>query len=375
MRWCRGTCPFRTAAALAVLVLLLSGCGRKEPVRIGYVGGLSGRVADLGRDGRNGVILAVEARNARGGVRGRVVELLVRDDGQDLETALKVDRELADLGVAAVIGHMTSAMSVGAVPLMNERGIPLVSPTTTTKLLAGLDDQFFRVSATTAAYAVRVASYLRDEVGIESATVVYDLGNKAFTESWYDDFRDEFLSGGGAMAGVFTFTSGPEVRFEDLAREALATAPDTLVIVANALDTAMIAQQVRKIGNGTILATSAWASTEELIELGGAAVEGMVLSQFFDRESRDRAYVSFKEHYREQFGTLPGFAGVKAYDAATVVLEALEGMKKGETLKEALLRIGTFQGIQGSISFDAFGDVEDRTIITTVRDGTFRVLE
>jgi branched-chain amino acid transport system substrate-binding protein len=344
-------------------------------VRIGYVGGLSGRVADLGRDGRNGVILAVEARNGQGGVKGKTVELLVRDDGQDIETALKVDRELAALGVAAVIGHMTSSMSLGAVTLMNERAVPLVSPTTTTPLLSGLDDQFFRVSAPTAVYAARMASYLRAELGIENVTFIYDIGNKAFTESWYHDFRKELLSRGGRMAGVFTFASGPEVRFEQLAREALSTAPDALVVVASALDTAMIAQQVRKIGSDTLIAASAWASTEKLIELGGAAVEGMILSQFFDRDSRDPAYVAFREHYREQFGSVPGFAGVKAYDAATVVLDALEGRKKGETLKDAILRIGTFRGIQGPITFDAFGDVEDRTIMTTVRDGKFQVLE
>jgi branched-chain amino acid transport system substrate-binding protein len=366
-----GRQAFFLAAALTVLV----SCGQKEPVRIGYVGGLSGRVADLGRDGRNGAILAVEARNAAGGVGGRPVELIIRDDAQDRETAIKVDRELLGLGVEAIIGHMTSSMSQAVIPIINEGDVLLVSPTTTTTYLSGLDDQFLRVTATTKEYASHMARYLREEAGIETVTLVYDLGNQAYTESWYNDFRTEFVSREGLMSGTFTFTSGPEAGFEHLALRALETSPDALVIVASALDTAMLAQQVRKVGSEVVLAASAWASTEQLLELGGKAVEGMILSQFFDRESSDPAYIAFRDHYREQFGRLPGFAGVRAYDAAMVVLEALQQKMRGESLKEAVLRIRTFQGIQGSLTFDEYGDVEGRTIVTTVREGKFQVLE
>ena len=177
------------------------------------------------------------------------------------------------------------------------------------------------------------------------------------------------------MAGVFTFTSGPEAGFEGLALRALETTPDAVVIVASALDTAMLAQQIRKVGSKVVLAASEWSSTEQLLELGGKAVEGMILSQFFDRESSDPAYIAFRDHYREQFGRLPGFAGVRAYDAAMVVLEALQQRRRDESLKEAVLRIRTFQGLQGSLTFDDFGDVEGRTILTTVREGNFKVLE
>ena len=65
----------------------LAGCSPPEPIRLGFIGGISGRVADLGIGGRNGVALAIEMRNKSGGVNGRPVELIVEDDKQDPEIA------------------------------------------------------------------------------------------------------------------------------------------------------------------------------------------------------------------------------------------------------------------------------------------------
>ncbi len=66
-------------------VLALSACGPQEPLRVGFIGGLSDRNSDNGQSGQNGVILAVEQFNRAGGVAGRMVELVSRDDAQNRE--------------------------------------------------------------------------------------------------------------------------------------------------------------------------------------------------------------------------------------------------------------------------------------------------
>ena len=90
-------------AALFIAILALAGCGRNDPIKIGLGGGLTGRVADRGIAGRDGVILAVEEKNSAGGIDGRLVELLVKDDRQDPVVAARVDRELIDAGVAVTL--------------------------------------------------------------------------------------------------------------------------------------------------------------------------------------------------------------------------------------------------------------------------------
>ena len=114
-------CRILGLISCAGLLFLLLSCSAGEPVTIGFVGGMSGRVADLGINGRNGVLLAVKERNRNGGINGRPVKLLVMDDKQDKETAIQMVRSLLDQKVSAIIGHMTSSMSVVTVPLANDQ--------------------------------------------------------------------------------------------------------------------------------------------------------------------------------------------------------------------------------------------------------------
>jgi branched-chain amino acid transport system substrate-binding protein len=183
--------PFRSLRLLvpiAALVGLLA-CSPPEPILLGYVGGLSGRVADLGVEGRNGATLAVEIRNRAGGVKGRRVELLAEDDQQDPEVARRAVGTLIDRKVAAIVGPMTSAMAMVAVPLVNQAQLVMVSPTATTNALAGLDDHFFRVLAGTSRYATKSADYHFNRVGLRQVVAVFDLNNKSYTESWLEDYR------------------------------------------------------------------------------------------------------------------------------------------------------------------------------------------
>ena len=106
------------AAALSLsLLALLSACGDHEPIVIGYIGGLSGHAADLGLSALNGVRLAIEAQNERGGIDGHPILLLPEDDQQNDDMARAAFERLAAHHVAAIIGPVTSAMAVTLVPL------------------------------------------------------------------------------------------------------------------------------------------------------------------------------------------------------------------------------------------------------------------
>jgi len=80
-------------ALLAALAMV--GCSPKTPLRVGFIGGLSDRGSDVGEGGRNGLMLAIEQRNAAGGIHGRPIELLVHDDGQNPIQAMEAARWLS----------------------------------------------------------------------------------------------------------------------------------------------------------------------------------------------------------------------------------------------------------------------------------------
>ncbi|MBV5350000.1 ABC transporter substrate-binding protein, partial [bacterium] len=158
--------------------------------------------------GRNGAMLAIEQKNGTGGIKGQLVELVVKDDEQNPETARKVTAELLSHSIELIIGPMTSSIAVAVMPQINNSKTILLSPTVTTTDLTGKDDQFLRVMDDTRSYASKSAEYQYRKKGCRTVAVLYDQGNRAYTESWMDDFKREFEKLGGRILLVKRFTSG-----------------------------------------------------------------------------------------------------------------------------------------------------------------------
>jgi len=361
--------------ALLLACTLIAACGPTEPIRIGFIGGLSGRVADLGEAGRNGFQFAVEQANATGGVQGRHVEILVKDDAQDPAQAMRATEELVAAKVVAIIGPMTSAMAEPVLAVAGKAGIPVVSPTVTTTQLTGKDDYFLRVSADTHGYAARSANYHFDQGKVRRVAAVFDTRNRAYSESWLADFRKAFTARGGEMSAEIEFASGDDVDYAGLVGRLLASSPDALLFVAGALDTARFAQAAQQAHAEQTLIGVEWSATERLIEFGGKAVDNLYVAQFFDRNDGSDEYRRFRASYLARFQRPPGFPAVAAYDATKAVFDAMWRARSSTPVKQALLETGPFAGAQGPIVFDRFGDSERRSFITVIRDGRFIVLE
>lgn len=88
---------------------------------------LTGRDSTWGISSRNAVSIALEQVNNGGGINGRPVQLIVKNDKANPETALQVDKELLDEGVVAILGHYLSSPSMKTVPFMNERKTLMLS--------------------------------------------------------------------------------------------------------------------------------------------------------------------------------------------------------------------------------------------------------
>ena len=361
------------AIVLGIAVLLVSGCTQKEPIRLGFLGGLTGRVADLGEAGRDGTLFAIEEVNAAGGVNGRSVELLIQDDQQDAKTAAQATQTLLDARVDAIIGPMTSAMGEAVLPVLGRSDRVMVSPTITASKLAGKDDLLFRVAPPVSESTQRSAVHAYS-TGSRQVAIVYDLSNLAFSADWAAHFRRAFSAAGGSVVAEASFTSGQDASYGEAVKRVAEAKPDALLFVSNAVDTVRLTQLSRNMHLTQPVTTSHWAATESLIQLGGRTVEGMTLAQYFDRANVSPPYQRFAEAFRKRFRQEPGFASVAAYDSTRAVLSAME-KAPGQPLKQALLDSGPYQGLQTLWNFDRFGDAQRQTLITIVRDGHFVVTD
>ena len=364
----------RAIVIAAAVPFVASGCGEKEPLRVGFIGGLSSTNSDNGQAGLEAVRLAVEQFNRAGGVEGRIVELVVRDDAQNAETATAAAEELVAARVEAVIGPFTSAMAAAIVPVTGRAGIFQVSPTITSMSFHGKDDNLFRINRTTRDNARDYAAVMARR-GLRRVAVAFDTRNRNFTESWLSEFRSAAEAAGSAVVVDVPYESDKSADYEVVVRRMVASGADSLLFISGALDVARLAQQARRLAPKLPIAASEWAATEQLVQLGGEVVDGLLIVQNYDRDDNSERYVDFREAYFKRFQRHPGYSSVSAYDAATVVLTALKNRTRGEALKASALRNNPYQGLQQIIRFDENGDTNRRVFFTEIRDGQYRRID
>lgn len=351
-------------------VLLFCGCA-KEPIRIGFVGGLTGKMSDLGISGRNGLQIAVDSINKTGGIEGRPLELLVKDDKNERPRAEAAVLELIDSGVEAIVGHMVSSMSLQTASIVTEAETLMISPTTSTPELTGKDDFFIRVMPENTAEVELLVEFAASEGGINSVSAVIDLSNSDFTRPWWDYFAVKFTEAGGTVISEREYNSEEEVDYKQIISDVISGGPEGIVLVTNAFETAMFCQQIAKLPEQPEIIPCGWAMTEDLIRYGGNTVEGLLFVSAVYPESESAEFKKFKFEYMDSFGSEPDFAAINAYNAGMVLKRGFLEKEKQESLKEAIIRIGDFKGLQGEFSIDKFGDAKREYHFLEIRGGGF----
>lgn len=356
----------------ALAAVALDGCAPR-PVKVGFPVVLTGLTSKLGVHARNGAMMAVDEINAAGGIRGRPLELLVRDEGDDPDRALAVDKELAELGAVALVGHMASRAGLKAAEFATTARLPLLSPTISSTAYSGKDDYFFRIIGSNELTGRTLAAYAR-KAGYNRVAVAWELANKAYTESVFLGFKDEFEKSGGLVVLDRSFTSSAGYDFKSLTAELLGGKPDAIFMVASPFDTASVCQILQAKGLPTPVLACMWAMTADLFSFGGRSVDRLAGVMYLDLADEGATYRDFKERYRVRYGEEADFGAAYGYDAVKVMAVALAKARRldGPSIKASLLASSPYKGLQGEIVLDENGDCSRRPFIFTAAGGSFR---
>lgn len=357
------------------LSICLAGCGLHDPVKLGFLSGQTGPFSDLGSAGLNGAILAVEQRNAAGGVSQRQIKLIIRDDEHNAAKAKASFQELVKEGVAAVIGPMTSAMATELVPLADKDRILLMGGTVVTKSLTGKDDFFLRAIAPTSYYATYSAGIHHQHFQPKRVTVVFDAANRDYAGNWAQDYAAELERLSGLRAEIIEIDSRTPQELANLSAKIAKNTPDLVVFSCSAKTSAGLIRTIRSQNDKVRFAVSAWAANRLLPEVAAQAAEGTLVEQYHDLADKSEAYVRFVNAYENRFKLSPDYAAVIAYDATNIVLDGLALNPHREQLKETLLKKRNFQGLQVPIALDANGDAARQAFTTVVKSGQFAPLQ
>lgn len=353
----------------ASLSVLLSACNPQpqEPIKIGLSINLSGRGGEAGEHIRNGALLAVDEVNALGGIHGRPLMLLVRDDENSDAGIQKADSSLIDEKVVAIIGHSLSANTITAYPFVTSHKTVLISAYTGTTRLSAKDDFFFRTAIDCNLYGVKTAALLKTK-GIGSITVLMDMSNADFVEDYVTQLKKHYT---GALHTV-QFFSRENADWQGMASDLLAPNPGAVLLLTESSMTAVAGQKLRDLKFSGPLIATIWAQSPELLRIGGPAMEGISLVSFVDPDNKHPEYLQFSKDLHEKFHKTATARADRAYEMVHILADALKRCRTidGQSLKTTLLQ-GEYQSILGPVKFDRYGDVVRPVYEVVVRDGRF----
>ncbi len=332
------------ALGLIVLMSLTALTSHAQTIKIGLSGPFSGGSSPMGESMRNGVRLAVEEINGVGGVRGRMIELVERDDQANNEQGARIAEELTRMKVTATIGIVNTGVGLASIDAYQKAKIPLIVAVSTGPALTrkyappGSPENFiFRVSPTLDLEARILVSDLKKR-GLHKIALMADT-------TPYGDSGAAALSEQARLAGLDVVT---QLRFKvgDTDMSALlrrARAAGAIAIVGWGIgpELAHIARDMKSINWKVPLMGSWTLSMRNFIDAAGAAGEGALMPQTFIQDAGSTAKNSFLLAYKRNFRTdlIPSpMSAAQGYDGMHLLALALRQTRtvNGEALLQSL---------------------------------------
>ena len=348
----------RQAGVLAAtaLVARAARAHAAEPIKLGLVAALSGQSAKSGEGITRGLQVAIDEVNARGGVGGRPLELIRRDDESNPAKGQTAARELIDReGVAALFGGIDSPVSQAIVPIVNAARMPFMgvwAAATNITRNGAVPNYCFRVSAVDALVDKRLIAHATGPMGAKKPGLM--LVNNGWGESNNAGLTAAAQAAGVTLAGIERFDDkdvdmGPQVQ------RLRAAGADAVILVGNAAPGAQVVKAMQR-GAWAAPVVSHWGiSGGRFPELAGSwagRVQFIQTYSFFGKQGPvgDRVTKALMAKHPDIKGVgdiVPPVGVANAYDALMLLAAAMQaaGSTDGEAVRVALEGLGRHEGL------------------------------
>ena len=343
-------------AVVGVFIVAAGTVMAADTIKLGVAGPHSGDLASYGIPTIKAAELVVKDFNAKGGVLGKQVELLVEDDVCKPEVATNTATKLVSEGVHVVLGHICSGATKAALGIYKDSNIPVMSPSATNPALTQSGDypNFFRTIASDDAQARLEVDFALDVLKLKKIAVLHDKGDygkglaefaKAFLE---EDSRAEVVFYEGITPGAVDYTA--------VVQKIKKSNAEAVIFGGYHPEASKIVSQMRKKRMDTIFISDDGVKDDTFIKVAQKYAEGVYATGPMDVSQNPMA-VAANEAHKKAYGADPGAFYLNAYSAALALLNAIE--QAGSTDFAAVtnaLRSKDVETPLGKIRFDDRGD-------------------
>ncbi|MEA4811709.1 MAG: ABC transporter substrate-binding protein [Anaerolineaceae bacterium] len=372
----------------AIIILSAIGCaapaattapaaGDKTPIKLGWLGALSGDSATWGTADKNGVALTVKQINDAGGILGRPVEMVYYDGkGDQLEYINVLKRLIYEDKVVGVIGQNTSGNQIAMAPIAEEGKVPIIStfatnPKVTVPEAGKLMKYTFRVCFIDPYSGEVTAKFVTQDLKAKNAAVLFDISSD-YSTGVKDYFVKAFEALGGKIVAMEALKAG-DVDFRPQLTRIKAANPDVIIMPLMFKEVALSANQARELGiTTTLVGGDGWPSLQ-LLEIAGPAVEGSYYLDHADVADPDLA--EFRSAYEKEYNRAIEITAIMGHDALMLMKAAIEkaGKAEPEAIRDALENIQGVKVLSGTINMDpeTHNPKNKAAVIIKIENGKF----
>lgn len=381
---------FGRKVSILVLMLfalsILAGCGGQagqnkaskdsDTIKVGVNCELSGVVASYGDNARNGALIAIEEINKAGGVLGKQLEPVVRDNQSKTDEAMNVSAALVDEGVVAQIGPLTSGTVAGSTPVMMENQICLIAPAATANNVTVDEktnktrDYIFRVCYRDSDQGERMADFAIDTLKVKKAAI-FGSTSDDYAKGLAKYFKKEFEAKGGTIVAEEGFMN-LDKEFRGTLTKIRSKNPDFIYAPGYYTEVSVLIKQARELGLDVPIGGGDGWDSPDLVKVAGVeALNNTFFTNHYSVEDPDPAIQSFVKAYQEHHKKLPDSFAALGYDSVKLLADAITRAESADPakIKEALENTKDFAGITGTMSINEQHNPVKNIVIIEYKDG------
>lgn len=334
-------------------------------IKVGVYVDLTGKTSSFGKSTKDGITMAVEEINAKGGVDGRKLVLVVEDDqGVPANAATVVTKLVTQDKVQAVLGEVASTNSLAAAPIAQSNSIPMITPSSTNPKVTQVGDYIFRVCFIDPFQGSVMAKFASNTLKAKKAAILGDV-NSDYSKGLTQFFKEEFTKLGGTIVAESSYTQDDQ-DFKGQLTQIRSANPDVIYIPGYYSQVGVIAKQARELGiNVPLMGGDGWDSPD-LFKLGGTSLTNSYISNHYSVDDPSPAIRTFVDAFKKRFGgESPDSLAALAYDSAYVLAEAIRRAKTTEPakLRDAIATTKDYSGVTGTITINKERDAVKPAVV------------
>ena len=339
------------------LLILVSLSFAGETIKIGVAGAISGDLAPYGMSSMRACEIAVEEINAKGGILGKKVELLIVDDVCKPEVAVNVASKLVSDGAEMVVGHICSGATLAANKIYRDAKILLISPASTNDALtfSGENPNFLRTISYDGAQADLMADFVVNTLKKTKIALIHDKGD--YGKGQMELVKKNLEKIPGIEVVLFEGVTTGAVDYTAIVQKIKRKRAEVTMWGGYHSDASKIATLLKKKRVKTILFGGDGIMGTNFVNLAGKRAEGVYATGPNDTSSNPQ-YIALTKKHQEKYGEAPGTFFYSGYAAIQAFFGAIE--KSGSTDYDKVMKALKSSKVDtpiGTISFDKRGDV------------------